>query len=378
MQKTNILFVITKLELGGAQKQLLAMIGGLDQQKFQLFLFTAREGLLVEEARGIQGLILLRSKFLERKINPLKDILSFFQLRSFIKKNKIRIVHTHSSKAGILGRFAAASCGTAAIVHTVHGWSFHDFQPGWMRRLFIWLERYCAKFSDKIIVVSDHDRKIGLKLYIGSPEKYRLIHYGIDYNEFLKSNRDARKEFGLAHEDLVVGMVSCFKPQKAPQDFIALARAVREGLDGVKFILAGDGVLRNQLRRLIKRYKLEKNVTLLGWRRDIPQFLSCLDVFVLTSLWEGLPIAALEALASSLPVVATDTGGIREVISDGDNGFLLSPGDMSGLAEKVTALLKDKDLKGRMGLKAKESLGETFRLENMQKSYYNLYAELVN
>ncbi len=377
MQKTNILFVITKLELGGAQKQLLSIISNLDQQKFQPFLFTAREGLLVEEALEIQGLTLLRSKFLERQINPLRDCLSFFQLRSFIKKNKIRIVHTHSSKAGILGRFAAESCGTAAVIHTVHGWSFHDFQPGWMRRLFIWLERYCAKFSDKIIVVSDHDLQIGLRHNIGSPEKYRLIHYGIDYNEFRKSNRDARKEFDLAHEDLAVGMVSCFKPQKAPQDFVALARAVREELDDVKFILAGDGVLRSQLKRLIKRYKLEKNVTLLGWRRDIPQFLSCLDVFVLTSLWEGFPIAALEALASSLPVVATDTGGIREVISDGKNGFLCAPGDIRALTEKTLLLLKDSVLRERMGRNAKAALAESFLVENMLKSHYNLYLELI-
>ncbi|MCX5714288.1 MAG: glycosyltransferase family 4 protein [Candidatus Omnitrophica bacterium] len=377
MQKTNILFVITKLELGGAQKQLLAIIRDLDRQKFQPYLFTSREGFLVSDAQVVKGLVLFRSRFLERKINPFKDIVSFFQLRYFIKKNKIQIVHTHSSKAGILGRLAASSCKVPGIIHTVHGWSFNDFQPAWKRGLFIWLERICGDCSDKIAVVSDCDRKKGLAFNIGSPSKYQRINYGIDYGEFGQPSPDTEKELKLDPQDLAVGMVSCFKPQKSPQDFIRLARAVRERMDNVKFILVGDGILRSQIERLIKKYKLENEVLLLGWRGDIPQILSCLDVFVLTSLWEGVPIAALEAMASSLPVVATKTGGIGEIISDGKNGFLKAPGDITGLSEKLMLLLKDAELRSRMGREGKEGLGETFRLDNMQKNYYNLYTEIL-
>lgn len=377
-QKANALFVITKLELGGAQKQLLAIIRNLDQRRFPPFLFCAREGLLVEDALAIKGLTFFGSLFLERKINPLKDLASFFQLRSFIKKNNIQIVHTHSSKAGVLGRLAARTCHARVIIHTVHGWSFNSFQPAWKRWLFIRLERLCASFSDRIIVVSDHDREVGLKLHIGSPEKYLRINYGIDYDEFSRPDPDNKKRLILAPHEIVVGMVSCFKPQKSPEDFIRLACAVRQGPDNVKFILAGDGILRGRIERLIKKHKLEKNILLLGWRRDIPQVLSCLDVFVLTSLWEGLPVTVLEAMASSLPIVATDTGGIREVIVDGENGFLEKPKDISSLARRVKELLQDALLRSEMGRRAKDSLGEIFRLENMQKSYYNLYAELMN
>jgi glycosyltransferase involved in cell wall biosynthesis len=262
-------------------------------------------------------------------------------------------------------------------VHTVHGWSFNDSQPAWKRRLFIWLERLCAHFSSRLIIVSDHDLRIGLRLHIGRPGKYQRINYGIDYAEFQRPASEARRAFSLAAGDLAVGTVSCFKPQKSPQDFIRLAGAVKNQVHQVKFILAGDGILRRQIERLIKRHKLEDSVLLLGWRRDIPQILSSLDVLVLTSLWEGLPIAVLEAMAASLPVVATDTGGIAEIVSDGKTGFLKKPQDVAGLAERLITLLRDADLRKSMGRAGKEALGETFRLEKMQKSYYNLYSELL-
>ena len=129
MHKTNLLYIITKLELGGAQKQLLSLIKGLDKQVYNIFLFTAKDGLLIKEALALDGLILNRSRFLERKINPLKDLLALIEIYGFIKKNRIQIVHTHSSKAGILGRLAAGLAKTKIIIHTVHGWSFHDYQP---------------------------------------------------------------------------------------------------------------------------------------------------------------------------------------------------------------------------------------------------------
>jgi glycosyltransferase involved in cell wall biosynthesis len=375
---SRILFVITKLELGGAQQQLLALIRNLNQEKFQPFLFTSRDGLLIEDAQAIKGLILWRSQFLERRLNPLKDLLSFFQLRSLIKRNNIQIVHTHSSKAGILGRLAAASCRTKIILHTVHGWSFHDFQPVWLRWLFIWLERYSAKFCSRLIVVSDADQRKGLACGIGSPEKYQRINYGIDYRAFQNHERGRIRELGIGADELVVGMVACFKPQKAPLDFIKTAALLKKDYPQVKFILVGDGMLRKAITKAIYRYQLEGEIFLLGWRSDIPVLLSSFDIFLLTSLWEGLPIAVLEAMASCLPIVATDTGGISEVVSDGKNGFLAAPGDVSALAQKSLLLLKDSVLRKRLGEKAKAALAESFLVENMLKSHYNLYRELLS
>jgi glycosyltransferase involved in cell wall biosynthesis len=377
MQKINLLYIITKLELGGAQKQLLDLISHLDSKRFNLFLFTARDGLLTEDALRIKDLTLRRSRYLERPINPLKDFLALIEIYKFIKRNKIEIVHTHSSKAGILGRWAARYAWAEIIVHTVHGWPFNNYQLCLWRRIYVWLERVTARFTDKIIVVSNCDLQKGLANHIGVENKYQLIRYGINYAEFNLKDQDIKQELGINHDDLVVGMVSCFKPQKSPQDFIKLALSVREVLPRVKFILTGDGLLRRKIKGLISKFNLEKQVILTGWRRDIPRILSAIDVFVLTSLWEGFPISVLEAMAASLPVVATHTGGIAEIVVEGKTGFLVSPGDVKEMSEKLIILLGDERLRRQISHNAKDSLNSNFSFEYMVKNNENLYEALI-
>ncbi|MCX5705892.1 MAG: glycosyltransferase family 4 protein [Candidatus Omnitrophica bacterium] len=377
MAKSNLLFIITKLELGGAQKQLLSLINSLDKSRFNLHLFTAWEGFLVEDALAISDLTFYRSKFLEPPINPINDILALLEIRRFIKINKITIVHTHSSKAGIVGRLAAYFSGVKTIVHTVHGWPFNDYQTPWLRALYIWLERISCGFTSRIIVVSCHDREVGLKNGIGEPAKYRLVRYGIDRFEFSVEAGSIRKEFGFADSDFVIGSIACFKPQKSPEDFVRLASSVAKRVPGTKFLLVGDGQLRSSINRLISEYGLGSRITLAGWRRDIPRVISAMDIFVLTSLWEGLPISVLEAMAAAKPVVATDTGGIREVISNGVNGFLVSRRNISQMSDVVITLLKDNGLKEALGQKAAKSITDDLSVETMSRSTENIYAELL-
>lgn len=376
MRKKRILYVITKLELGGAQKQLLSLIRCLDRGTNEVFLFTAKKGLLMPEASAIPGLCLKKSGFLERPLNPVKDLLALCEICRFIRENRIDIVHTHSSKAGIIGRLAAKLSGVNIVVHTVHGWPFNDYQPVFARLLYIWLERVCANFTARLIVVSRYDREKGLSNRIGNSAKYTLIRYGIDYREFSADVARARRDLGIAGGDLIVGMIACFKPQKAPCDFIKLAAMITKEMPGVKFILAGDGALRKKIEGLIDKLKLTDKVMLLGWRSDIPRFLSAVDVFVLTSLWEGLPIAVLEAMASSRPVVATDTGGVREVVSENKTGFLVAREDISGMAGKLMLLLRDKNIREVIGQNARVGLGNDFQLEAMAKATCSLYESL--
>ena len=414
MQKINLLYVVTKLELGGAQKQLLKLVIHLNKRSYNLFLITARDGLLVKDALSIEDLRFIRSRFLERSINPLRDLIALGQIYCFIKRNKIDIVHTHSSKAGILGRWAASFAGTKIIIHTIHGWSFNEYQNCLWRRIAVWMERITAFITDQLIVVSNSDLQKGLKNRIGNRDKYKLIRYGIDYKKFSRldknirqdrssniatfdnKDKDLREELRINSSDLLVGMVSCFKPQKSPQDFIRLAYLVNKSLSrlhpcanwadkslnktigtGVKFILIGDGILRKKIGRLISEFDLGQQVILTGWRKDIPHILSTIDIFVLTSLWEGLPISVLEAKASSLPVVATNTGGISEVLLEGRTGFLVSPGDVDKMAEKLIDLLKDKNLREQIGQNARNSLGCIFSLEDMVGDTDNSYRDLI-
>lgn len=376
MPKVNLLYVITKLELGGAQKQLLSLIGELDREAYNIFLFTAKEGLLIKEALSLGKLTLKKSRFLERRINPLKDILALIEIYNFIKKNKIQIVHTHSSKAGILGRLAAKLAKTKVIIHTVHGWSFHGYQPGIVNYFYLLLERICASFTHRIIVVSKWDKDRGLKEKVGKKDQYVLIRYSVNFNEFngKEKRNESRKSLGLGDTDLAVGMIACFKPQKSVLDFIKLADAVKKNFPGVKFILVGDGVLRNRVCSLITKLHLEGQVILTGWSNNIPLILSCLDIFVLTSLWEGLPIAVLEAMAAQVALVATDTGGIREVVVDGKTGYLVKPRDLGSMQNKVEELLKNNRKRdefaelSRTVINAKE-----FLLSNIVKQTEEIY-----
>ncbi|MCK9604467.1 MAG: glycosyltransferase family 4 protein [Candidatus Omnitrophica bacterium] len=378
MPKTNLLYVITKLELGGAQKQLLSLITHLDKDRYSLFLFTACDGFLADAFLSVPGLKIKRSRFLERPLNPCKDFLAFCQIYNYIKRNKIDIVHTHSSKAGILGRWAARLAGVKVIVHTVHGWSFNDYQVFFYRALFLWLERLAAHFTHKLIVVSEHDKQKGLANRIGNEKKYAIINYGIDYEEFTTQGASIRSQLGINTGDLVVGMISCFKAQKAPQDFIKLASLIHKRLPQVKFLLVGDGILRQDLERSILELGLGSQVILTGWRKDIPRVLQAMDVFVLTSLWEGMPISVLEAMVSSCPVVATNTGSISEVISEGKTGFLVAPGDMLSMSEKAIILLNSRDLRKEIGRQAKDSLGLNFTLTRMIKDSQELYKSIEN
>jgi glycosyltransferase involved in cell wall biosynthesis len=377
MHEINLLYVITKLELGGAQKQLLSLIKQLDKKKFKPFLFTTKEGLLLSEASAINGLTLKSSISFERALNPLKDLFALIEIYRFIKKNNIKVVHTHSSKAGILGRWAARLAGTEVIIHTVHGWSFNDYQPYLVRLLFVWLEKFTARFTDRIIVVSNHDKRKGIDSGIGQENKYALIRYGIDYAEFGINGQEAKKELGLNESDRLVCMISCFKPQKSPQDFVKLASLVNKTIPDAKFLLVGDGALRKKVERLTRKLDLQSRVLLSGWRRDIPKILSAIDVFALTSLWEGLPISVLEAMASSKPVVATNTGGVAEVITEGRTGFLVPPKNTAVMSEKLVVLLKDERLRKQMGENARESLNSEFSLSGMVKNSQNLYECLI-
>jgi len=272
---------------------------------------------------------------------------------------------------------AAGLAKVKVIIHTVHGWSFNDYQPRLEQLFFIWLERLTAQFTDKLIVVSNYDQQKGLDKHIGKEDKYVLIRYGIDYTEFNIKDQNIREELGINPNELIVGMVACFKPQKSPQDFIKLAFLVSQTTPGVKFLLVGDGILHKKIERLIHKFNLEKQVILTSWRRDIPRILQAFDVFVLTSLWEGLPISVLEVMASSKPVIATNTGGVVGVIVEGTSGFLVPRGDMHRMSERLVVLLKDKNLRMQMGQNARDSLNFNFALPNMIKKNENLYEGLI-
>jgi len=381
LQRFNVLHIITKLELGGAQKSALYIVTLLNKDRYNLSLVTSNEGVLIPDALNIPKINVSFLPTLKRTIDPIRDFLTLISLTRFIKNKKFDIVHTHSSKAGILGRWAARFAGVPVILHTIHGWGFHDRQNLLMRRFFIFLERITAKITDKLISVSQSDIKKGLDAGIATADKYTLIRYGIPIREFTNCKVNIKKkkeELGLKTDSPVVGMVAGFKPQKAPEDFLKVVAVVKKVFPETKFLLVGDGILRKKLENLRNRFNLKNDLVFAGWRRDIPQIMSILDVFVLTSLWEGSPISLLEAMGCALPIVATSTGGAQETVQNGINGFLVSAGDIQAMAQRIVTLLENKVLACKMGQEGRKSLDFSFEIKYTVKQIDKLYQTLAD
>lgn len=379
-RRINVLQVITKLELGGAQKITLELLRRLDRSKYRLFLATSSRGILTEEISRIPEIDAHLIPTLKPQISLFNDFKTLLNLFHYIKRNRIDIVHTHSSKAGILGRWAAKFARVPVVVHSVHGWSFHKWQNYFLKRFYIFLERLAANVTDKLVLVSKSDIRKGESAGIATNGKYALIPYGIQTEKFTNNRVDhkkKKKELGLDPDSPLVGMVACLKPQKAPQDFIKAASLVVKVFPGVKFLLVGDGLLRSKIERLIDGLKLKDSVVLAGWRRDIPEIMSILDIFVLSSLWEGLPVVFLEAMATGLPIVATAVDGNCELVKDGINGFLIPPKDYRLLAQRIITLLKEKERARSMGQAGQRMLIDSFSVGYMVSRIENVYDGLI-
>lgn len=361
--------IITRFDLGGAQKSLLELVSFLPKDEYEILIACGEDGILLAEALELKGIRVSIIPSLRREINFFHDIKALIQLRSFIKSKNIDIIHTHSSKAGIIGRWAAKLAGAPVIIHTIHGWEFYRGQNPVIRKFYVFLERLAAGITDKLIAVSNYDIEEGVKERIGAREKYALIRYGIRRKDFFPPAGN--------HPSLTVGMVACFKPQKSPEDFVRAAAIVVKEFPAAQFVLTGDGILRVKIERLIKKLKLNANIRLLGWRRDIPQLLSVFDILVLTSRWEGMPLVFLEAMAAGRPVIASAVCGNHEIIRDGENGFLFPCGDYEALAEKITLLIKNDRLRQGLGSKGRELLDETFESGYMASSFDKIYTGLT-
>ncbi len=365
--------IITKLELGGAQKIALSLCKNLNKNRFETLLICGCGGILDDEAR--QNTRVLFVKDLVRELRPVKDLKALFSIYKILKKEKPDIVHTHSSKAGILGRLAAKLAGTKCIIHAIHGFAFNDYQNKIKKYFYILLEKFCAKLSDILIVECEQTKIKGLKYNIGTEKQYVKINLGVELNEFKNYSQGKllRQELSMKEDEMLVSTIGPFKPQKNLADFIKIADIVIRKDKKIKFAVAGDGILRTDLENLIKDLHLEKYVYLLGWRRDIPNVLYSSDIFLMTSLWEGMPVVSINALYCAVPMVANAVDGQIDLINDGVNGYLVKPLDVQTAAEKILLLAKDADLRKRISSEAKKTIDFRFSTEEMIKKHEELY-----
>jgi glycosyltransferase involved in cell wall biosynthesis len=351
--KATVCTIITMLELGGAQEVALYTVANLDRTRFRPVLLTGPGGLLTDEAKALPGVQVEIIPFLGRTVRPVRDLRALFDLVRVLRQLRPAVVHTHSSKAGILGRWAAWLAGVPVIVHTVHGFGITPSQPALLRFLLIGLERLTGLITTHWIAVAEANIEEGLRWGIFDRGQATVIRPGIDPRPFRvplsSQERDqVRASLGAGKGDLLVGMVACLKPQKAPRDFVDVAVRVCARLPKARFVLIGDGDLRAAVEDHIRSANVAGRVWIIGWRRDIPAVMQALDAFLLTSHWEGLARVLLEARAARVPVVATRVGGTAEAIVNGRHGRLCERGDVNGLADRLCEILSDAVLREKM------------------------------
>ncbi len=381
--RKRVLHLITRLIVGGAQENTIASVERVDPERYDSQLWigpqTGSEGSLLADARS-RGIVVRVLPNLVREINPRRDALVLVQLVRLLRRGRFDIVHTHSSKAGILGRIAAKIAGVPHIVHTVHGWGFHDRMSPLTKNTYATLEKLLQPWTRPLISVSSKTTRVGLDEGIGRPDAYRLIRSGIPLTRFFpdpECGSEVRERLGLRADDIVIGSVGRLSPQKNPRDFVRVAELLLRAHENLMVVYVGDGPMRAEIERTLDSIGLSDRVLLLGIRDDVPDLLRAMDVFILTSLWEGLPRVVLQALATGLPVVAYDTAGIGEVVKRGKNGHLVEPGAVGEMVELLDRLVADASLRSAMGKAAVEEFGTAFTEDGRIRDLENLYDELT-
>lgn len=351
---------------------------GLDRNKYEVDLACAPGGTLIDRVKE-EGLGFFPINHFRQKISPLHDLLALFELTRLMRQKRYDIVHTHNSKAGFIGRLAAKIAGIPIIVHTIHGFAFHEYERPPRRVLFILLERLAARLCDKLITISEPLKEWGLRLKIGRPEKYVTIYSGIEAEKFkINININEKKgELGISSEEKVIGVVAKLWEGKGHETILEAAPQVIKEIPDVRFLFVGEGYLRDRLKARVRKLGLSDKIIFTGFRTDIPEITATFDVALLVSLFEGMGRVLLEAMVLGKPVVATKVGGIVDVVRDGETGILIPPRDANALAKAIVTILKNEELARRMGEAGKRRIDERFTAKTMVEKISEVYEELI-
>ena len=380
-KKIKVLIVITRLTIGGDTNVVLDIAEYL--KNHPLYEVHLAVGPVLAHEVDLTYLAHERSipttviPSLVNYIKPWVNLKALYRLFTLIRRGKFDIVHTHSSVGGVVGRLAAFIARVPVIVHHVHGWGIQENMSTSVRTLYLILERTCALFTDRLIAVSAPTIQKGLAYRICKEEKFALIYNGINLEKF-RQHVDRQKVFsdlGLDPECKIVGMIARLDQQKNPLDFIRAAAVVVKRYQKVQFLIAGDGSLRSECESLIDQLNLRGTFFLLGYRDDINKIMPILTLTVLSSLWEGLPVVFQEAMSAGKPTVANDVDGARDVIIDGETGYLVTPHQHEEMAERILYLLNNDAVCHEMGLTA-QKYSERFSGQQMVENITSLYREL--
>lgn len=377
--------IITRLIVGGAQENTLSTVLGLHgipgmEVRLVSGPTTGPEGTLEPQARAVEGLFHLEPH-LVRPVSPWHDFRALLSLAQRFRQTRPDIVHTHSGKAGLLGRLAARMARVPCVIHTIHGPSFGDFQGRGANFLFKNAERLAGRFTHRFIVVANAMRDQYLRAGIGSPELYSRVFSGFNLKPYLEARNDLnlRAKYGIRPEDVVIGKIARLFYLKGHDDLFAVAPKLIESEPRLKFLLVGDGILRGEFEKKLSSLGIRDHFVFTGLvpPSQIPALTGIMDALIHLSRREGLPRALPQALAAGKPVAAFDCDGAREVCISGETGFLIPPGDLDQLSSSLRALLKEGDLRCRLGSRGRDFVKERFSEEKMVSDIYLLYQNIL-
>ncbi len=380
----RIVHIITRLIVGGAQENTLLTCEGLHRRGHDVMLITGPqtgpEGSLLGEACAYgYEVVVLHS--LVRQVNPILDWQCLGELRELLARYKPVVVHTHSSKAGVLGRVAAHQVGTPCIVHTIHGMSFNRTQPRIVQAVYRALEQYCSAFTDHIVTVADAMKREAFAAALGVPEKFTTVYSGIRTDWFDPARQDAatvRKRWGFEPEDIIVGTIARMTRGKGYEYLIpAMVEAARYE-PRLRFVWIGDGAQRAEYEAELASLGLRERTTLVGLvpPEQVPDELAGCDLLAHTSQWEGLPRSVVQALLMQVPAVAFAIDGTPEVVLDGCTGRTVPLNDLSAFANALCELAADADLRAKLGRAGREHCLERFDGNRMVDELERLYLRL--
>ena len=393
MKKTRIIHIITRLDKGGSAETTLQVVSLLNRERYEVFL---AHGLSLESNMGVmeqevlardlslaekRGIRVFSIPSLLRRLSLKNDLLAFFSIYRLIKRIKPHIVHTHTSKAGVLGRLAACLARVPIIIHTPHGHVFHSYYGYIMTKIIVLVERILSLMTDKITALTDRERDEHLEQGVASIEKYVIIHSGVMLQQIMNTNIDVetgKKEFDIPQNSNVIGVVGRLVPIKGHKYLVSAAKRIIKEFGSTVFVFVGDGYLEARLQRQAESLGVRKNIIFAGWRNDVIKILGLFDVLVLPSLNEGMGKVLIEGMALGKPIVASSVGGIIDLVKNGDNGILVPPRDSDALAEAILKLIRNKNLTQELGKNGKSKVYPEYDTFVMIRQIEDLYERLLS
>jgi glycosyltransferase involved in cell wall biosynthesis len=383
--RIKILRIIGRLNVGGPALHVVNLAAGLDPSRYEQLLVVgtenAAEGSMLDHAlsRGVKPHVIpeIVTAF---SVTP-RDVRALAKLFFLIRRERPHIVHTHTAKAGLLGRLAARLAGVPVIVHTFHGHVLHGYYGPAKNRLLRRMERSLARFTDRLVTVSEEVKKDLIGYGVAAPEKIAVIPLGFDLEPFLgPSTRrgEFRRELGLGREVKLVGIVGRLFPIKNHRLFLDAAAKIAAANPAARFVIVGDGALRPALERQAEELGMADRVLFTGWRRDLPRIYADLDVLAVSSDNEGTPVSAIEAMAAGCPVVAARVGGLPDLIEDNKTGRLVPPRDAAALATAILELLDDPAMARELGRTATDTVRQRFTVKRLIGDMDRFYRRLLD